>query len=78
MDFFFFFFLAAVSTRVWESNYTLRTVCIKTVGYRTSSNRIVMRVKLSIDRTVRRVAVISTGTSRFVSVGLHTIAPVHA
>ena len=70
MDFF-FFFLAAVSTIVWESNYTLRTVCIKTVGYRTSSNRIVMRVKLSIDRTVRRVAVFST--SRFIYVGLHTL-----
>ena len=71
MDFFFFFFLAAVSTRAWESNYTLHTVRIKTVGYRTSTNRIVIRVKLSIDRTVRRVAVFST--SRFISVGLHTL-----
>ena len=65
------FFLAAVSTRAWESNYTLHTVRIKTVGYRTSTNRIVIRVKLSIDRTVRRVAVFST--SRFISVGLHTL-----
>ena len=48
----FFFFLAAVSTRAWESNYTLHTVRIKTVGYRTSTNRIVIRVKLCIDRTV--------------------------
>ena len=69
--FFIFFFLAAVSTRAWESNYTLHTVRIKTVGYRTSTNRIVIRVKLSIDRTVRRVAILST--SRFISVGLHTL-----
>jgi len=55
--FFFFFFLAAVRTRAWESNYTLHTVRIKTVRYRTSTNRIVTRVKLSIDRTVRRVAI---------------------
>ena len=39
-----------------ESNYTLHTVCIKTVGYRTSTNRTVIRAKLSTDRTVRRVA----------------------
>jgi len=71
LKFFYFLFLAAVSTRAWESNYTLHTVCIKTVGYRTSTNRIVVRVKLSIDRTVRRVAVFST--SRFISIGLHTL-----
>ena len=76
--FFIYFFFAAVSTRAWESNHILYTVRIKTAEYSTSTNRIVIRVKLSIDRTVRRVAVISTGTSRFVSVGLHTIAPVHA
>ena len=63
--------MAAESTRTWELNYTLHTVRIKTVGYRTSTNRIVIRVKLSIDRTVRRVAVFST--SRFISVGLHTL-----
>jgi len=66
-----FFFLAAVSTGAWESNYTSHTVCIKTVGYRTSTNRIVMKVKLSIDRTVRRVAVFSS--SRFISIGLHSL-----
>ena len=76
MDFFYFFyfifiFLAAVSTRAWESNYTLHTVHMKTVGYRTSTNRIVIRVKLSIDRTVRRIAILST--SRFISVGVHTL-----
>jgi len=71
MDFFSFFFLATVSTRTWESNYTLHTVRMKTVGYRTSTNRIVIRVKLSIDRTVRRVAILST--SRFISVGVHTL-----
>ena len=61
--------MAAVSTRSWESNYTLHTVCIKTVGYRTNTNRIVIRVKTEV--TVRRVAVFST--SRFISVGLHTL-----
>ena len=48
--FLFSFFLAAVSTRAWESNYTVHTVRIKTAEYRTSTNRIVIRVKLSIDR----------------------------
>ena len=43
-------FFAAVSTRAWESNHILYTVRIKTAEYRTSTNRIVIRVKLSIDR----------------------------
>ena len=63
--------MAAVSSRAWESNYTLHTERRKTFGYRTSTNRIVIRVKLSIDRTVRRVAILST--SRFISVGVHTL-----
>jgi len=35
-----FFFLVAVSTRAWESNYTLHTVCIKAVGYRGEGGRV--------------------------------------
>jgi len=48
--FFLLFFFSAVSTRAWESNHILYTVRIKTAEYRTSTNRIVIRVKLSIDR----------------------------